>query len=94
MTSHNLTIPPNTPAVQYKKHMVKCWPEFFEVMWSGVKTFEVRVNDRNYTVGDTIALHEYNPAKRFYSGRFVERRIVYITEYLQREGYIIMQLAV
>jgi uncharacterized protein DUF3850 len=40
-------------------HELKCWPEFFDALWNGRKTFEVRRNDRNYRVGDTLSLHEW-----------------------------------
>lgn len=43
-------------------HKLKCWPAFFAALKSGVKTFEMRQNDRNYQVGDTLELHEWSDA--------------------------------
>ncbi len=42
-------------------HVLKCWPIFFEAIDSGLKTFEVRKNDRNYQEGDFLHLEEYDP---------------------------------
>ena len=39
-------------------HQLKTKAEFFEEVASGVKTFEVRLNDRNFQVGDLLALNE------------------------------------
>ena len=35
-------------------HDLKCWPEPFAAVASGIKTFEVRVDDRPYAAGDTL----------------------------------------
>lgn len=45
-------------------HDLKCWPEFFRPLCQGIKTFEVRLNDRNYQVGDTLQLWEWKPEKK------------------------------
>lgn len=39
-------------------HEIKCLDEYFEDQISGIKTFEVRRNDRNYKVGDYLAINE------------------------------------
>ena len=33
-------------------------PEYYDAVEKGVKTWEYRFNDRNYTVGDVLILHE------------------------------------
>ena len=50
-------------------HVLKCWPEYYEAVIGGEKTFEVRKWDRPYRVGDTLLLKEYNQvdATLFYS---------------------------
>jgi len=40
-------------------HELKTWPEYFEEILTGKKTFEVRKNDRDYKVGDTLILKEF-----------------------------------
>lgn len=42
-------------------HELKCYPEYFEALVSGKKSFEIRKNDRGFQVGDYIALNEYRP---------------------------------
>jgi len=59
-------------------HDLKCWPEYFTDIESGVKTFEYRGNDRGYCVGDLLFLREFCPAKQEYTGRSVLRFVTYI----------------
>lgn len=59
-------------------HEVKCWPEYFEAVRDGRKPFELRRNDRNYQVGDTIRLMEYDPLKGRFTGRDDWRLITYV----------------
>lgn len=59
-------------------HELKTWPEEFIMMTSGVKTFEVRKNDRLYGAGDFLCLREWDPGLQSYSGRCVTRRVEYI----------------
>lgn len=49
-------------------HELKVYKEYFDVVELGLKTFEVRKDDRNYQVGDTLILNEYDE-KTGYSGR-------------------------
>lgn len=71
-------------------HEVKCWPESFEAIATGVKTFEIRKDDRGYLVGDYLLLREWKPTpaamgvadlsavKRQYTGRNMMCVITYI----------------
>jgi hypothetical protein len=56
-------------------HVVKSWPEYFEPLMTGAKTFDLRRNDRDYQVGDLITLKEYEPRDKAYSGREITKRI-------------------
>ena len=40
-------------------HEVKCYPDYFDKLKSGVKPFEVRKKDRPYQVGDFLAVNEF-----------------------------------
>lgn len=42
-------------------HSVKCSPEYFSALKSGIKTFEVRKKDRPYQIGDFLAVNEFAP---------------------------------
>jgi Domain of unknown function (DUF3850) len=59
-----------------KTHELKCWPEFFEALLDGSKTAEVRVNDRDFHVGDTLLLREWYPSPHeVYTGRATKRLV-------------------
>jgi len=78
-----------------KTHNLKCWPEFFEKLMTGEKTFDIRLNDRDYQVGDTVKMREYNPDTREYTGRGMDFNIKYITKGLHGQlgvNTIVMQL--
>jgi hypothetical protein len=44
-----------------KVHDIKCWPEYFHALADGLKTFELRKNDRDYRVCDLLRIHLYDP---------------------------------
>ena len=47
---------------------------------SGLKTFELRKNDRRYKPGDIIVLKEWEPNKQEFTGRQCRKRISYVFE--------------
>lgn len=61
-------------------HVIKCYFEYFGAVWLGVKTFEVRLNDRNYKVGDTVIMVETNVHGERVSDRIIEFEISYLLE--------------
>ena len=73
-------------------HVLKEYPEFFEDVISGRKTFEVRKADRDFKVGDLLALNEYNPNAEKYTNRCCIVHIDYILDNLDycKEGYVIL----
>lgn len=64
-----------------KTHDIKIWPQWFDAVRLGTKTFEIRKDDRNYAVGDILILNEFRPGVGEYTGRKVERRISYKLEH-------------
>ena len=44
-----------------KIHTLKTWPECYDAMKDGTKSFEYRKNDRDYEVGDALILMRYDP---------------------------------
>lgn len=56
-------------------HKLKIKTQYFEDVKNGRKTFELRKNDRDFKVGDTLLLEEYNGG---YTGRFIKVIITYL----------------
>ena len=56
-------------------------PEYFDLIKSGRKKFEIRVADFEIKEGDTLVLEEYNPKTRKYSGRKIEKKVSYLLKY-------------
>lgn len=75
-----------------KVHELKTWPIYFLALVKGTKTFEIRENDRGFSVGDTLVLKEYDPDTRVYSGREVRRVVTYMTSMHQKYGFVVMGL--
>ena len=74
-------------------HELKILPEYYEAIINGQKTFEIRFNDRDFRVGDTLLLEEWDGKK--YTGRIVERKVSYLLDdssgYVL-DGYVVMSL--
>jgi len=45
----------------------------------GLKAFELRVDDRGFSPGDTLLLREFEPFSRAYTGRETFRRVTCVT---------------
>ena len=58
-------------------HELKVWTEFWDDLYSFRKLFEVRLDDRNFEVGDTLLLREWNEKTQEYTGRQITRTITY-----------------
>lgn len=80
----------------------KCWPEWFELIKSGEKTFDLRLADFEAKKGDLLLLREYDPKKKQYTGREIKKEIAYVTkskdwkvwtkEEIEEKGFIVMGL--
>lgn len=64
-------------------HVVKSWPRQFEAVRQGIKTAELRKDDRGYAIGDRLLLKEFDPETQSYSGRW---QTIEITHILNREN--------
>lgn len=75
-----------------KIHELKTLPEYFDSLYSGNKTFEIRKDDRNFSVNDSLVLKEYANGK--YTGRVCYRNITYITHFPAglKRGYVCMAI--
>lgn len=58
-------------------HELKTWPEYFTPVMQGTKTFELRVNDRDFHAGDDLVLKEWLH-EGGYTGNELMRRISYV----------------
>lgn len=56
----------------------KTWPEYFEIILSGEKTFEYRLADFECKPGDTLILEEWDPKTKTYTGRNLTKTAGYI----------------
>lgn len=63
----------------------KIWPQAFEAVLDGSKTFELRLNDFDIRPGDKLVLEEYDPKGKKYTGRRIEKIAGYIKAYKQEE---------
>ena len=80
----------------------KTWPEFFELVKSGKKNFELRVADFDIEEGDTLILEEWDPKTKQYTGRKLEKQVKYILKFnldsfgqekeIQEKGLYVIQL--
>ena len=61
-----------------KKVEKKIWPEYFQAITDGKKTFELRLNDFDIEDGDTLLLRERDPKSKEYTGRELEREVGYV----------------
>lgn len=44
-------------------HDLKITPKYFDDVWNGIKRFELRKDDRDYQIGDTLLLREWDGEK-------------------------------
>lgn len=76
-----------------ERHVLKILPEYFQEVWDGKKTFELRKDDRNYNVGDILVLREYTNG---YTGNTIEVVVTHIlrncTKYGLADGYCILSI--
>lgn len=59
----------------------KIWPEYFRLVKSGKKRFEVRLADFRIREGDVLILREWNPKTKKYTGRTLHRRTRYVLKF-------------
>jgi hypothetical protein len=67
-------------------HELKTWPSYFQAVWNGTKTFEVRKDDRGgFKAGQVIRLREWKPLEDTawpgegeYTGRWLDFEVGYI----------------
>lgn len=86
MTKSTITREPIT-------HDLKIYPEFFSAVCTGVKRAELRKNDRDYRVGDTLHLMETPRGSRHQTGEFINVKITHIADVGEwMPGYVLLSV--
>jgi hypothetical protein len=91
--------------MESQTHILKTDPLVFEDVWQHKKTFELRKNDRNFRIGDTLILKEtYHTGEEMkngkslsYTGREIGCIVFHILNgpiYGLAEGWCIMSIGV
>ena len=80
----------------------KITPDFFELVKSDRKRFEIRVADFKIKEGDTLILEEWDPKTKKYTGRTIERKAGYTLKFdldlfgqkrlIEKHGLYVIQL--
>ena len=55
---------------------MRCY--YFEALFDGTKTFDLRLANFDCKVGDIIVFKEWDPIKHDYTGRMLEKQITYV----------------
>ena len=80
----------------------KIWPEYFELVLSGKKKFELRLSDFEVKEGDALLLEEWDPKTKEYTGRKIEKKVSYILKFnlndfgqeevIKEKGLVVIQI--
>lgn len=74
-------------------HDLKIYPEFFSAVCTGVKRAELRKNDRDYLVGDTLHLMETPRGSCHRTGEFINVTITHIADVGEwMPGYVLLSV--
>ncbi|MDP3916813.1 MAG: DUF3850 domain-containing protein [Nanoarchaeota archaeon] len=60
------------------RHTKKVWPEYFQKILDGKKTYELRLADWECNEEDILVLQEWNPETKEYTGREIEKEVTYV----------------
>jgi Domain of unknown function (DUF3850) len=73
-------------------HYLKTQTKFYQAVENGIKKFELRLNDRNFKIGDMIYLEE--TVNGFYTGRKLDpmeiKYILHGTKFGLKENFCII----
>ena len=81
-------------------HQLKTVQPFFDAVWNGTKTAEVRINDRDYKVGDLLELKEYDAVKKKFGDRIIPALVTHVLkpDHLHhwglRDGFVMLSFKV
>ncbi len=77
-------------------HTLKTWPEYYDAIVRGDKTFEYRLNDRDFLVGDTLNLLRWDPQRGVYTGEDLQCLVTFIypVKDMNKQDRVIMAIQV
>lgn len=81
----------------------KCWVGYFDDIASGRKRYDLRLNDFEVAEGDMLVLEEWDPETKEYTGRKLEKKVIYVGHFkndglwwpkqeVKEKGVVIMSL--
>ncbi len=80
----------------------KITPDYFELVKSGKKKFELRAADFDIQEGDTLILEEWDPDTKKYTGRVIKRKASFVLRFpldkfgqkdlIEKHGLYVIQL--
>lgn len=85
----SLLIPHSSPV----HHDLKLDSLYFDAVVSGFKSFEIRLNDRDYRPNDTITFREYDSFLSHFTGRMHHSVICFVTDFQQLPGYVVFSIS-
>ena len=59
----------------------KIWPEYFDLIASGKKRYDLRLNDFEIEEGDSVLLEEWDPNTKEYTGRKIEKIVTNVDKF-------------
>lgn len=71
-------------------HELKTLSQYFNPVVEGIKTFEIRKDDRGYDVGDLLFLKEYENDS--FTGKAIIKEVIYTTTFNQEQGYLVLAI--
>jgi hypothetical protein len=82
--------------INNKTHELKTWPEYWHEVRRGSKNFELRLDDRNYQVGDQLNLNLFHPENGYLGNDCLIRYVSYKLnggQFGLQDGYCILGLS-
>jgi len=69
-------------------HELKARPSQFQAIWDGVRPFDLRRDDRDFQINDTLRLREWDPliSDVGYTGRVMLVMITYVLKHAEAPG--------
>ncbi|NCH33728.1 DUF3850 domain-containing protein [Cronobacter sakazakii] len=74
-------------------HNLKIWPEHYSAVCAGLKRAELRKNDRDYRVGDTLDLCEWDKDDESFTGEFISVTVTHVADVGEwMPGYVLLSI--